>query len=97
MRWPPCCWVQKNAMPPKAVADLDPQSPTGEEAHLRALEALYDSAPVNRLFQSTLSLPQPGKSEIRFTVAPDTFHAAGAAHGTLYFKMLDDAAFYSCW
>lgn len=71
------------------------QELTGEEAHLRALEALYASAPVNRLFQSTLALPQPGKSEIRFTVAPDTFHAAGAAHGTLYFKMLDDAAFYA--
>ena len=23
-------------------------------------------------------------------------HAAGAAHGTLYFKMMDDAAFYAC-
>jgi len=40
-------------------------------------------------------LPEAGRSEIRFTVAPDSFHAAGAAHGTLYFKMLDDAAFYA--
>ena len=69
---------------------------SGEEAHLRALEALYASAPVNQLFESSLALPEAGKSEIRFTVAPDTFHAAGAAHGTLYFKMLDDAAFYAC-
>jgi len=70
-------------------------APTGEEAHLRALEALYASAPVNQLFASRLSLPEAGRSEIRFTVAPDSFHAAGAAHGTLYFKMLDDAAFYA--
>ena len=69
--------------------------PTGEEAHLRALEALYDSAPVNRLFESQLRLPEAGRSEIDFTVSTDTFHAAGAAHGTLYFKMLDDAAFYA--
>lgn len=68
---------------------------TGEEAHLRALEALYDAAPINTLFKSTLSLPAAGKSLIRFTVKPDSFHAAGAAHGTLYFKMLDDAAFYA--
>ena len=40
-------------------------------------------------------MPEAGRSEIRFTVAPDSFHAAGAAHGTLYFKMLDDAAFYA--
>jgi len=70
-------------------------APTGEEAHLRALERLYDSAPVNRLFDSRLTLPEAGKSEISFTVSPDAFHAAGAAHGTLYFKMLDDAAFYA--
>ena len=69
--------------------------PTGEEAHLRALEALYASAPINRLFESRLSLPEAGRSEIRFTVSPDSFHAAGASHGTLYFKMLDDAAFYA--
>lgn len=68
---------------------------TGEEAHLRALESLYNSAPINRLFQSVLALPEAGRSEIRFAVSPDTFHAAGAAHGTLYFKMLDDAAFYA--
>jgi uncharacterized protein (TIGR00369 family) len=75
-------------MPPKGA-------PTGEEAHLRALERLYDSAQVNRLFESRLILPEAGRSEISFTVSPDAFHAAGAAHGTLYFKMLDDAAFYA--
>jgi len=75
-------------MPPDAA-------PTGEAAHLRALEALYESAPVNRLFESRLTLPDAGRSEIRFTVSPEAYHAAGAAHGTLYFKMLDDAAFYA--
>jgi uncharacterized protein (TIGR00369 family) len=69
---------------------------SGEAAHLRALEALYASAPVNQLFKSRLSLPEAGRSEIAFAVAPESFHAAGAAHGTLYFKMLDDAAFYAC-
>ena len=75
-------------MPPDA-------GPTGEDAHLRALEALYASAPVNGLFASQLLLPTAGRSEISFTVDPNSFHAAGAAHGTLYFKMLDDAAFYA--
>ena len=71
------------------------RAPSGEEAHLRALEALYDSAPVNSLFASRLALPGAGRSEIEFTVAANSFHAAGAAHGTIYFKMLDDAAFYA--
>ena len=75
---------------------MPPDAPvSGVEAHLRALEALYASAPVNGLFRSRLLLPEPGRSEISFSVSPDSFHAAGAAHGTLYFKMLDDAAFYA--
>lgn len=78
-------------MPPEAVK----LKPTGEEAHLRALEALYDSAPINQQIHSRLVLPEAGRSEIRFSVSPELFHAAGAAHGTLYFKMLDDAAFYA--
>ena len=76
-------------MPPEAA----PAS--GAEAHLRALEALYRSAPINGLFESSIALPEAGRSRIRFTVENDSFHAAGAAHGTLYFKMLDDAAFYA--
>ena len=68
---------------------------TGLDAHLRGLESLYASAPINRLFVSRLVLSAAGRSEIDFVVAPDAYHAAGAAHGTLYFKMLDDAAFYA--
>jgi len=72
-----------------------PEAPSGAEAHFRALESLYRSAPVNRLFESQLTIVEAGRSEIPFTVDPQMFHAAGAAHGTLYFKMLDDAAFYA--
>ena len=67
----------------------------GATAHLRGLEALYGSAPINHLFESRLALASAGQSRIQFPVSTSTFHAAGAAHGTLYFKMLDDAAFYA--
>ncbi len=36
-----------------------------------------------------------GTSRISFQVDEELHHAAGAAHGTIYFKMLDDAAFYA--
>jgi uncharacterized protein (TIGR00369 family) len=68
----------------------------GQAAHFRALESLYRRAPVNELFESTLEIVEAGVARIRFEVGRRTFHAAGAAHGTLYFKMLDDAAFYAC-
>ena len=73
-----------------------PDRASGEEAHYRRLEALYRSAPINRLFDSSLTIAAPGRAELRFTVEEASFHAAAAAHGTLYFKMMDDAAFYAC-
>jgi len=69
--------------------------PAGAQLHWRALEGLYASAPINQLFRSHLEITGEGKARITFDVEPDSFHAAGAAHGTIYFKMLDDAAFYA--
>jgi uncharacterized protein (TIGR00369 family) len=78
-------------MPPDPAA-----AATGEDAHFRALETLYREAPINGGFASELRIVEPGLARIRFEVDPAHFHAAGAAHGTLYFKMMDDAAFYAC-
>ena len=69
--------------------------PEGAALHWKALESLYASAPINGSFRSTLSIPREGRARIGFTVDESMFHAAGAAHGTIYFKMLDDAAFYA--
>lgn len=68
---------------------------SGAALHWRALEGLYVSAPVNGLFASKLEVIDEGRSRIRFTIEERHYHAAGAAHGTIYFKMLDDAAFYA--
>jgi uncharacterized protein (TIGR00369 family) len=67
----------------------------GAEAHHRALESLYAAAPINRFFDSRLEIVSPGVARIHFTIDERHYHAAGAAHGTSYFKMLDDAAFYA--
>ncbi len=81
-----------SATPPEsAKAD----TATGQDAHFRSLESLYRSAPINRQYRSDLRIVGPGRSEIVFDVDEASFHAAGAAHGTIYFKMLDDAAFYA--
>jgi uncharacterized protein (TIGR00369 family) len=73
-------------MPPEA----------GAGAHFRGLESLYRHAAINRLFDSEIEIVEAGVARIRFEAGPETNHAAGAAHGTLYFKMMDDAAFYAC-
>ena len=72
-----------------------PSAPSGEQAHFRALERLYASAPINTMFSSRLIITEAGHSVIDFDVDESVYHAAGAVHGTIYFKMLDDAAFYA--
>jgi uncharacterized protein (TIGR00369 family) len=72
-----------------------PPESEGAHLHWRALERLYVSAPVNHLFASSLTITGVGTARIRFMVDESCYHAAGAAHGTVYFKMLDDAAFYA--
>ena len=79
-------------MPPEG----DAAGSAGAAAHFRALESLYRSAPINALFRSEIEIVEEGFARIRFDVDEGMLHAAGAAHGTVYFKMMDDAAFYAC-
>ncbi|MEO6389176.1 MAG: PaaI family thioesterase [Croceibacterium sp.] len=87
-----CSTTPRTATLPETAAN---DGIAGAEGHFRALETLYASAPINTLFQSRLEIPGPGHARIKFTIDEPVFHAAGAAHGTIYFKMLDDAAFYA--
>lgn len=73
----------------------DIAAPSGAEAHYRALESLYAAAPINGIFKSRLDIVEEGFARIHFEVDASLYHAAGAVHGTTYFKMLDDAAFYA--
>ena len=82
------CW-------PMSSIVTQPDHHPGEAHHWRALEGLYASAPINRLFDSRLEITGEGQARILFEVDERCHHAAGAAHGTVYFKMLDDAAFYA--
>ena len=81
-------------MPPEATSTGNDDK-VGAQLHHRALERLYASAPINAKFASRLEITGQGLSRISFTIDEEVFHAAGAAHGTIYFKMLDDAAFYA--
>ncbi len=64
------------------------------DAHFRKLENLYAGAPINRFFIPRLTISQ-GAAELVLTVREDFFHPVGAVHGSVYFKALDDAAFFA--
>jgi len=64
------------------------------DAHHRALEAMYATAPVNLPLHPTLHI-EDGAAQVAFEATPNLFHAAGGLHGCYYFKALDDAAFFA--
>lgn len=55
---------------------------------------MYLRAPINAFYSPQISISQ-GAAEIIIPVKPDFFHAADAVHGSVYFKLLDDAAFFA--
>jgi len=86
--------VEDSEKTEETASDLSVDS-GGAQEHFRALERLYDKAPINQVFDSQLSITERGFAKIKFEVDVRHYHAAGALHGTSYFKMLDDAAFYA--
>jgi uncharacterized protein (TIGR00369 family) len=62
--------------------------------HFRKLERMYAAAPINDYFQPALEIRQ-GEAEVRIQVREDFHHAAGAMHGVIYFKALDDSTFFA--
>ena len=64
------------------------------QRHWRRLERLYLGAPINEYFQPTIVV-RDGEADVSVVVRRDFFHAADAMHGAVYFKLIDDAAFFA--
>jgi uncharacterized protein (TIGR00369 family) len=62
--------------------------------HYQKLENMYLAAPINKFYNPTITVEEC-TSEITITVKKAFFHAANAVHGSVYFKMLDDVAFFA--
>jgi len=65
-----------------------------KDPHFTALENMYQAAPINAFFRPKIEVSD-SKSTIEIEVSERLFHAAGAVHGSVYFKLLDDAAFFA--
>ncbi len=62
--------------------------------HYRKLENMYQTAPINGFYEPTMVVSHQ-QAEITIELRQQHFHAANAVHGSVYFKMLDDAAFFA--
>jgi len=65
-----------------------------EDRHYKALESMYLAAPINKIYRPTISV-RNAEAEIEIEIKKEYFHSAGAVHGSVIFKMLDDAAFFA--
>lgn len=65
------------------------------DEHYRKLENMYHGkAPINDFFKPTIRISRM-EAEVEIPVREDFFHAAQSVHGSVYFKALDDAAFFA--
>ena len=62
--------------------------------HYRKLERMYAYAPVTQWYGATIHVDD-GTSQVEIAVRPEFHHAAHAVHGSVYFRALDDAAFFA--
>jgi uncharacterized protein (TIGR00369 family) len=64
--------------------------------HYRKLERMYLNANLNQeIYKTTTVSIGEEKAQIQLSIEPKYFHALGAIHGSVYFKLLDDAAFFA--
>lgn len=66
----------------------------GDQDHYRKLERMYHNAPCNAYYRPHLRV-EHGRAELRIEIRPEMHHPGGAAHGAVFFKALDDAAFFA--
>ncbi|MDX5421024.1 MAG: PaaI family thioesterase [Hymenobacteraceae bacterium] len=65
------------------------------EEHYQRLERLYHRAKVQELFNGSSISVNHSRAEITLPVQEKYFHGANAIHGAVYFKLLDDAAYFA--
>lgn len=62
--------------------------------HYNSLENMYAAAPINQIYRPTMKVSE-GRADIEMELSENFYHAGGAVHGSVYFKMLDDAAWFA--
>lgn len=66
------------------------------EIHYQKLERMYLHARINSIhYPSTRIVIEKEKTRIDLAVNNDYHHALGGMHGSVYFKLLDDASFFA--
>ena len=62
--------------------------------HYRKLERLYRGAPCNEYYSPEIRISE-GTAEVSIRILRKMHHGFGGVHGSVFFKLLDDAAFFA--
>lgn len=65
-----------------------------KDLHFTNLENMYLAAPINKIYPPRIDIVD-SESTIEIDLSDKLYHSAGAVHGSVYFKLLDDAAFFA--
>lgn len=65
-----------------------------DNIHYNSLISMYAHAPINEIYKPTMTLSE-GRAEIEIALSEQYHHSGGSVHGSVYFKLLDDAAFFA--
>lgn len=65
--------------------------------HFERLVSMYAAAPIHDFYEGISLEMSERKAIIRLPIEDKRFfHAGMSAHGSVYFKLLDDAAYFAC-
>ena len=62
--------------------------------HYQKLIQMYAKAPINDFYNPHMTI-EDSKATITIAITPKMHHSARGVHGSVYFKLLDDAAFFA--
>ncbi len=63
--------------------------------HFEGLIRIFHSAPIQELLEGAVISLEEGKATYQLQIKEEYFHAADALHGAIYFKLLDDSAYFA--
>ncbi len=63
--------------------------------HFNRLERMFHAAPIQDILIGAKLQVQKGRATYSLNISKDYFHAANALHGAIYFKLLDDSAYFA--
>lgn len=64
--------------------------------HFERLMQMYYRAPIHEFYQGIEINVEDSKTDIKLPIDNRYHHAGDFAHGSIYFKLMDDACYFAC-